>query len=267
MIRIRDNGLVYYQFENLAAHKGLTHAVFTRLGGVSLPPYDSLNVASVVGDDPEAVQTNRERIYAALNLPPERVVTGYQVHGTRVAAVGASLGGHLLPATDGLITNEPVALFLRFADCVPILLFDPVTRATGALHAGWRGTAAGMAAEGVRHMRQQFGSRPEDLIACIGPSIGPCCYQVGADFVEAMSAAWPGAQPFIQNTPDGPHADLWGMNRQQLLDAGVRQIEVAHLCTACHTDEFFSHRGNGGRTGRFGVILQPTKETTKTRRH
>jgi len=256
MIQVHKNGITYYQFESLAGRNGLAHAVFTRRGGVSLPPFHSLNVGASVGDNPAAVDANRAIVLGALGLSPDQVVTGFQVHSVNMARVGSKHCGQVLPATDGLLTREPVALFSRFADCVPILLYDPIRRAAAILHAGWRGTAEQIATLGVARMRAEFGSRPEDIITGIGPSIGPCCYEVGEDFVRAICSAWPGAEPFIRAENGRQSADLWAMNRQQLQDAGVRQIEESHICTACHRDEFFSHRGDGGRTGRFGVILR-----------
>lgn len=255
MIRVHENGLTYYQFESLAGCDGVKHAIFTRLGGVSLLPFHSLNLGGSVGDDPAAVDANRVAVFETLGLAPEQVITGYQVHSANVVCVGSEHGGRVLPGADGLLTKDPVALLSRFADCVPILLFDPVRRAAGILHAGWRGTAAQIAALGVRQMRAHFGTRPQDIIAGIGPSIGPCCYQVQDDFVRAICAAWPAARTHIHTNSGTTHADLWAMNRQQLLDAGVRKIEESCICTACHRDEFFSHRGDGGRTGRFGVIV------------
>ena len=256
MIRVQANGCVHYQFESLADQKGLQHAVFTRLGGVSAPPFDSLNVGATVGDSPLAVQANRARVLEALGLSPERVVTAYQVHSARVAPVGVSDGGHVVPGTDGLLSREGVALLLRFADCVPILLFDPAKRAIGLLHAGWKGTSARIVEKGVAQMQERFGSEPGHIVAAIGPSIGPCCYQVQEDFARDVSRAWPQAAAFIHRERNGYRADLWRMNHRQLADAGVRHIELAQLCTACHRDEFYSHRGDSGLTGRFAVVLR-----------
>jgi hypothetical protein len=259
MILVHKNSIIYYQFESLAGSDGLEHAVFTRHGGVSSPPFHSLNLGGGVGDDPAAVEANRAAVFRAVNVPPEQVVTGYQVHSATVACVGREDGGRVLPETDGLLTREPVALLSRFADCVPILLYDPSQRAAGLVHAGWRGTATQIAAIAVRSMAVQFGSRAQDILACIGPSIGPCCYSVREDFVEAICGAWPEARGFLYAENGTTRADLWAMNRQQLWDAGVRQIEVSQMCTACHRDEFFSHRGDGGRTGRFAVMLRLTE--------
>jgi YfiH family protein len=256
MIPIHNNGLLHYEFESLEAHKGLQHAVFSRLGGVSRPPYDSLNVGASVGDDPQAVRANNALVLDDLGVERSEVITAHLVHSTNVAVVGLLQGGQALPATDGLVSNAPVTLLLRFADCVPILLFDPLHRAIGLLHAGWKGTGAQIAAEGVRQLQRNFGSQPEDVVACIGPSIGPCCYRVGEDFVAEMSAVWPRSTSMIDRHKNVYYADLWEMNRQQLLDAGVRHVEMPGICTACRHDEFFSHRADGGLSGRFAVALR-----------
>lgn len=256
MIPVRKNGLLYYRFETLAGQRGIDHAVFTRLGGHSAPPFASLNVGATVGDDPAAVLENRRAVFAEMGLSPDDVVTCYQVHSANVAPVGTRHGGQVLPATDGLMSAEGVALFLRFADCVPIVLYDPVRHAAALVHAGWRGTAARIAAVGVARMAEHYGSRPGDILACLGPSIGPCCYRVGDDFLHAMAAEWPEAGNYILRRNGAHYADLWEMNRRQLVDAGVAQVEVARICTACRKDEFFSHRGDGGRTGRFAAIVR-----------
>ncbi len=255
LLRIEAQGLVYYQFAALCGQGGVAHALFTRLGGVSLPPYASLNVGASVGDDPQAVNENRRRMYAAFGLREDQVVSPHQVHSTIVAQVGRADGGRLLPATDGLVTAERgVALFLRFADCTPILLYDAQRQAVGLVHAGWRGTLEGIAAEGVAALARHFGSRPQDLWAGIGPCIGPCCYEVdaalGRAFSERLGAGVvrPGRERHFQ-------LDLAGANEAILRQAGVSRVEQARLCTACHVDEFFSHRREGGHTGRLGVLL------------
>jgi hypothetical protein len=161
----------------------------------------------------------------------------------------------VLAGTDGLVTDDPsIALMLRFADCQPILLYDPEQRVLALLHAGWRGVAQGIARRGVETMQEVFDCRPEQLIAGLGPAIGPCCYAVGHEVASAMGYALPDWRQVLH--PEGDHwrFDLPGANVQQLEAAGVRQIERADLCTACHTDEFFSHRGDHGPTGRFAVV-------------
>lgn len=257
MLRREVVGLVYYRFANLASHDEVIHGLFTRLGGVSPSPYDSLNVGHCVGDDDELVEANHARIYQALGISRGDVVTAHQVHGEQVAVVGHGDRGRVIPSTDALITNTPgVALMLRFADCLPVLLYDPTCRAIGLAHSGWRGTAKGIAAKTALSMMGAWGSRPCDIVAGLGPCIGPCCYQVGAEVVEVVKARFNHWQGLLQLQGDGSvHFDLWEANRRQLAELGVKEIEVSQLCTACRTDEFFSHRAEDGRTGRFAAIL------------
>jgi YfiH family protein len=170
--------------------------------------------------------------------------------------VGQEDKGRVCPRTDALITATPgVPLMLRFADCVPILFYDPARKVVGLAHAGWRGTVAGIAQATVEAMGRTFGCRPQDMIAGIGPAIGPCCYTVGADVVQAVRQAFPGGSERLTHRAGGHwQLDLWSANQVQLAECGVGQIEVAGLCTACHTEEWFSHRATGGKTGRFGVL-------------
>jgi YfiH family protein len=254
------NGLKTYHFESLVA-EGLVHAVFTRLGGTSQGPFASLNVGNGVGDDEAAVVENHRRIYAHLDLSAGQVSTAVQVHGNRVALVGGGDGGQLFPNTDGLVTGAPgVALLLRFADCQPILLYDPQNHALGLAHAGWRGVAQGIARRTIEAMQASFGSEPGRLIAGLGPAIGACCYTVGHDVAAAMGYALPDWSQVMHLQDDETWAfDISAANAQQLAAAGVKETEHAQLCTACHSDEFFSHRADGGRTGRFAVVayLEP----------
>jgi len=259
LLRQSAGNLVTYRFESLA-REGLVHAVFTRLGGVSSPPFDTLNVGHSVGDDPETVAANHARIYAHLSLGADQVATTRQVHSSRVAAVAVEDTGTGLPNTDGLVTSIPgVALLLRFADCQPILLYDPVVHALGLIHAGWRGIAQAIARRAVETMQETFGSRAQDLIAGLGPAIGPCCYTVGHNVASAMGYALPDWNQAMRQEEDGWRLDLSAANAQQLEATGVHRIERAHLCTACHNDIFFSHRADKGRTGRFAVValLEP----------
>jgi hypothetical protein len=255
LLRQGTNGLVTYHFESLAV-EGLVHAVFTRLGGVSQGPFTSLNVGRRVGDDEMAVAENHRRIYAYLLLGADQVVTAHQVHGNHVAVVGSDDTGSVIPNTDGLVTNTPgVALLLRFADCQPILLYDPARHAVGLIHAGWRGVAQGIARRAVEVMRESFGTRSQDLVAGLGPAIGPCCYTVGHEVAAAMGYAlrdW--KRVMSPQGEDEWRFDLPAANAQRLHAEGVRHIEQANLCTACHQDEFYSHRGDNGLTGRFAVV-------------
>jgi hypothetical protein len=260
LLRRESDGIVTYHFESLAV-EGLVHTVFTRIGGVSREPFDTLNVGRTVGDDEAAVAENHARVYQHLGLGAAQVTSPRQIHSNRVTAVGGAQAGSLVPDSDGLATATPgVGLLLRFADCQPILLYDPIRHALALVHAGWRGVAQGIARRAVETMVQAFGSRPGDLLAGLGPAIGPCHYIVGDKVAAAMGYVltdWSGAMSPLGE--DQWRLDLSAANAQQLAAEGVRQIELANLCTACHHDEFYSHRADDGHTGRFAVAayLQP----------
>lgn len=265
MLRVERDGLTWY---TLASYAGLpvVHGAFTRLGGGSRPPFADLNVGGHVGDDPAAVAANHRAIYSALGVDPARVVSARQVHGDRVARVDAADAGRTLEATDALITDVPsLLLVLRFADCVPVWLYDPRHHAVGLAHAGWQGTARCIAANAVCAMGEAFGSRPEEILAGLGPAIGPCCYEVGPDVIEALRVAVADVEALLSErqpngagkgaaVPDAAHLDLWQANVVQLRAVGVSQIETAGICTSCRVGEFFSHRREEGRTGRFAVV-------------
>lgn len=256
MRRLADGELVYYQFVQWPE---LKHGIFTRHGGVSAAPWASLNLGGNVGDDPAAVRHNHERMYAALEVDGSRACTVWQVHsGDTVLANGPVRGRRWLALADGIITDRPdTPLAMRFADCTPLLFFDPVRGVIGIAHAGWRGTVQGIGANTVRAMAQAFGCKPANIQAGIGPSIGPRRYQVGEEVVAAVQTYFGTTGGLIRRDPaDGSaYLDLWEANRRDLQRAGVEQIEVAGICTAERTDEFFSHRAEKGRTGRFGAVL------------
>lgn len=258
MRRVDASGLVYYQFEQWTNGTPLVHALFTRLGGTSLPPWASLNVGGTVGDDLAAVRENLRRMYSVLDLDGMRACTVWQVHGADAVAVCSPvMHRRWLARADGMVTDVPgLPLVMRYADCAPIMLYDPVRRAVGLAHAGWRGTVLGTATSTVEAMCTAFGTRVQDIQAGIGPCIGPERYQVGEDVVQAMHDAFGHTDGLIRRDGDGSaYLDLWATNRLALERAGVEQIEIAGLCTATRTDEFFSHRAEGGLTGRFGVVV------------
>lgn len=249
------NGIGLYTFDSLDHCDSIIHAISTRHGGTSSAPFATLNLSRAAGDDPRNVSTNTRRLHAALALDASATVDASQVHGARVAIVGAADRGTCIADVDALLTNEPgVSLLLRFADCVPILLFDPSHRAIAAVHAGWRGTVGQIATHAVTAMGAQFYTRPRDLIACIGPSIGPCCYRVGADVIIQVRAAFSDSDELLVTRDGATHFDLWQANARQLQTLGVEQIEIAKLCTAEHTNDFYSARVQG-KTGRFGAII------------
>ena len=249
------NGVTYFTFPQLTA-LGVHHVIGTRLGGVSSPPFDTLNVSLSVGDDPQRVEENRRRLAALVDIAPTQLVTAWLVHGRDVARVNGEHRGHRIPYYDALMTNEPgVPLFMTFADCLPIIVYDPVRRAVALAHAGWRGTAAGIMEHTLLAMHEAYGTRPQEVIVGFGPAIRACHYEVGPDVVEAFRLL--GRTPPVLHPADNGHArlDLVETNRRQAASLGVSEFLTASHCTACHTDLFFSHRAEHGQTGRFGVVV------------
>lgn len=251
------HALPHYVFETLASDRRLLHAVFTRHGGVSEGPFSSLNVSTATGDDPARVDANRERILAALDRPRHSLVMAGLVHGTAVARVTAASagqplqgGGHYVHGVDALVTDDPrVTLLLTAADCAQVFFVDERRAAIGLAHAGWRGAVAGVLGATVQAMHAHFGSHPAQLTAAVGPCLGPCCARFSDPHRELPD--W--CATFIH----GHHVDLWAITRSQLIAAGLDDgaITVAGICTVCRRDTFFSHRGDGGRTGRFAAAL------------
>ncbi len=258
MHRLTNGAVAYYQFDQWQHTPGLVHGVFTRLGGVSAAPWASLNVGSLVGDDPAAVDRNAILMHEALGLNREKSVTVWQVHGCHaVIATERPADRRWLAEADAIATDRVgLPINMRFADCVPILLYDPTHHAIGMAHAGWRGTVADVVSSALETMRTAFGSQPADVQAAIGPSIGPDHYQVGEEVVEAVQKAFGTLEKLVRRAENGSaYLDLWAANRLALERAGVTQIEVSGLCTVEHVDEFYSHRAEHGKTGRFGAVM------------
>ncbi|MEW6726748.1 MAG: peptidoglycan editing factor PgeF [Bacillota bacterium] len=260
------NGLTFYEVSSFKFYEGVVAAFSTRHGGVSKPPYDSLNLGLHVGDEPASVLHNRELFAKALQLNPQMVVCGAQVHGSEVAEVtgfhagrGSADAADALPGVDALVTAEAgVPLTAFFADCVPLWFYAPRQRVVGLAHAGWRGTAAKIAVKTVRFLCLRWGIEPAEILAAVGPSIGPCCYEVGSEVAGAFRTLSPEWPLFLQKLDRNWRLDLWEANRLLLVgDAGLqaRNIEVAGICTACRHDLFFSYRAGGGRTGRMGAVI------------
>jgi len=252
------SGLAWYAFtgEPLSCHRGFTHAIVTRLGGVSLAPFDGLNLGGTVGDEPSAVKENHRLLCQALDIAPEQIVSPHQVHGNRVACVSTGDGGSTIPETDALITASPhVALLLRFADCVPVLFYDRVHHVTALSHAGWRGVAAGVVPATVGEMTRQFGTRAHDLWAGVGPAIDVTHYEVGEEVVTAVESTLSHESAVSECRGGRWYLDLPGAVAAQLRDLEVGQIELSKLSTAARTDEWYSHRAEKGKTGRFGVLV------------
>lgn len=238
------------------------HCFSTRFGGVSEGALASLNLGVHRGDKPANVLENYRRLGEAVGFDPKRTVFTKQIHSDIIERVGVSDCGRGLIVSvengcDGLVTNEPeVVLTVFSADCTPILLYDPVAKAVGAVHAGWRGTAAAIAAKAVERMAAEFGSKPENIRAAIGPCISQCCFETDRDVPEAMLNAFgDAAKEAIRETGSKYYVNLKALNALALTRAGVRQIDIATECTACEPERFWSHRRVGNRRGSLAAMI------------
>jgi polyphenol oxidase len=243
---------------------GVTALVSTRHGGVSVAPYNSLNLGDHVGDDPAAVLENRRRLAAALGV--DRLTVADQQHGNAVVVVDAANAGRghdgvadsvsAFPATDAMITNRPgVALTILVADCAPVVLFDPVNRAIGVAHCGRAGTVRGLLPRTVQAMAATFGSAPEHLLVGIGPAIGPASYEIGDAQAAEVTAAFGDAGLLKPTEPGHCTLDMIGGLRIQLRQAGLSDANIHDMAidTRTATDEFFSDRA-ARPCGRFMAV-------------
>ena len=235
------------------------HGFTTRGGGTSEPPFDSLNLGGRVGDEPGRVAENWRRLEAATGLRFARV---RQVHGARVVRLDA--GCEPAEEADAIVSaSGGVAATVSVADCVPVLLADPESGAVAAVHAGWRGTMAHAAAEGARALSRECGAAPARLLAVVGPSIGPCCYEISPDLAAIFARVF-GAGVIREG--GRPRLDLWAATTQVLLDAGLKpdRVEILGRCTSCEPAAFFSHRRDAGRTGRQVGFVAPRARAPTT---
>jgi len=247
----RNNGIPLFRFHNLSAFPQLYHGVTTRQGGVSAPPFDSLNMARHVGDTDRRVAVNRQRVWS--RFKGSDPVCLHQVHGNSVAVLDdtATKGAVPLAAeADAMVTDRPGQLLtILVADCQAVMLFDPSRAVIANIHSGWRGSIANIIGRTVAVMRDRFGCDPAGIHAGIGPSLGPCC----AEFVhyedEIPASLW--SYRVSEN-----HFDFWAISRDQLVGAGLPEdhIEAARLCTHCRSDLFFSYRASR-RTGRMAAVI------------
>jgi len=250
-------------FDLLAKETEVLHAVTTRQGGGSLPPFDSLNLGLHVGDDPERVIGNYELLSAALAFRLDTLVACKQVHGDRVIEVREGDERRLSflqcrEEGDALVTSVPgLVLMVRIADCLPVMFFDPLRKVAGIAHAGWRGTVKEIAAKTVEVIMSRYNSDPARILVGIGPGIGPCCYEVDERVSSLFTKSFSSGEQLITERNGKQYLDLWEANRKQLLEAGIRaeNIEVAGLCTSCQNQLLFSHRKDKGKTGRFGALI------------
>lgn len=260
-----DGDLLYYTFPVLDAVPFVRHAFSTRLGGVSEGIYASMNLSFGRGDDPVRVRANFDRLCGAIGVSADDIVLSRQEHHTAVRHVTAADRGKGITRErdyddfDGLLTDEPgLVLCTQYADCVPLLFADPVRRVVGTSHSGWKGTVAEMGRVTVEHMVNDYGCRREDIVAGIGPSIGPCCFEVDAPVYEQFAAMPVFTESCVRRMPgDKFIIDLWQVNRRILLSAGLREehISVTDLCTRCRPDVLWSHRATGGVRGSLAALI------------
>lgn len=267
----QQGDLQYYTIPDFAASGLVIHGFTARHGGSSEGPYTSLNLAFHVGDDPEKVRANRRTVAGALKFAVEKLVTAEQVHGDRIMVVTAQQAGmgamdyeSALPATDALITNVPgIPLAAFYADCVPVFILDPVSKAVGLAHAGWKGTVRKIAQKTILRMSEIYGTRPGDCLIGIAPSVGPCCYEVDSLVSGEFEKEYDDLSGLL--TPLSPgkwRLDLWAANQRQLLEIGVRQenVNISRICTCCNKNILFSYRGENGLTGRMGAFIMLTSK-------
>ena len=265
-VRLKEGTLPLLYFPLLEETGLITHCFTTRQGGVSQGVCASLNLSFTRGDDPKAVEQNFQRVAEALGVTTDRFVLSHQTHTTNVRKVGKEDAGcgitreDCLKDVDGLITNEPgLVLSTFYADCVPLYFLDPVHKAIGLSHSGWRGTVGRMGRETLKAMEREYQTRPKDTLCVIGPSICQDCYEVSQDVIQAFSQEFgPGAREFyVENARGRYQLDLWKANEAVLEEAGVKRehIATAGLCTCCNHKLLFSHRASGGKRGNLGAFF------------
>ena len=262
-----ENGVVYLTWPAIEKIEGIRHAFSTRIGGVSKEHLSSMNLSFSRGDDPANVRENYRRFCEAAGFEVENIVTSDQAHTTKVRYVTKADCGSGVTRDrdfhdiDGMITDEPgVVLATFYADCVPLYFVDPVHRAIGLSHSGWRGTVHRMGRVTVERMTREFGTRPEELVTAIGPSICQDCYEVSEDVAEAFEKAFPPEESaqILENRGGGKYQlDLWKANEFILLRAGIvrENLDVTDLCTCCNSDKLFSHRASHGKRGNLGCFI------------
>lgn len=261
------NHVPYIQFKNLSATGIVKHGFSTRKGGVSTGIFSSMNLNFKRGDDPDAVLENYRRMAAALNMRVEDMVLSDQTHTTNVRVITEEDRGKgiLRPQdysdVDGMITNVPgIVLVTSYADCVPLYFVDPVRKAIGLSHSGWKGTVGHIGQKTVWKMHEVYGSEPKDIVAAIGPSICQSCYEVSDDVAEAFRANFTAdeAADILLDKGNGKYQlDLWKANWYVLTDAGIlhEHLSVTDLCTACHPNLLWSHRKTNGQRGGLSAFL------------
>ncbi|NOQ27532.1 MAG: peptidoglycan editing factor PgeF [Bacteroidales bacterium] len=253
------NDIKYLQFKNLSDFNNLNHFSSTRIGGLSSGKLESLNLGYTVNDNPKNVSDNLDLLANTLGFERKQLVSPKQTHSANIGIVKTE--NDIFPDTDALITKVPnLCIFIRTADCVPILLFDPVNKAIAAIHSGWKGTIQKISKLTIDLMQKEYGTNPKDIIAGIGPSIGREVYEVGSEVIEQFNKSF-GNNFCVTPIKDSKKGllDLWKVNKKILFDSGIpeNQIEIAEICTYSNPELFYSARRDGVKTGRLatGIII------------
>ncbi len=250
------NGVSFYTFSPLNKFcDRIVHGFSTRKGGTSSPPYDSLNLGLHVEDNEETVIANRKKIIGVLGFSIEDAIALNQVHGNKIVKIDKCSCGKELSSADGMITNQPnILLMTHYADCVPIYVYDPVSNSIGLAHAGWKGTVLKVAKNLVEELNNNYGVKPKNCIAVIGPSIGSCCYQVNEKVIGPLKKSIPRWRECLV---DEDFLNLWWSNKLVLQESGIKNqnIYISRLCTSCEVEDFYSHRRDKGTTGRMAAFL------------
>jgi YfiH family protein len=228
-----------------------------RYGGVSPKPWSSLNMATSVGDSRESVIENRRRIAKCLSFQEDSIFDVWQVHSNRVIhAMDSRNLDQPHQKADAIITNKPnVTIMMLFADCVPVMMYDPKNNVASLVHAGWQGTVNEVVGETVKSMKEKYGCKPEDLVACIGPSICVDHYIIGKDVAEKVERSFENTEQILIKKDGKTHLDLQIANRIILQKHGIKNIQNSNICTACNTSDWYSHRAEKGKTGRFAAVI------------
>lgn len=256
-----EDGVLYLSYPKLEQTGLVKHGFSTRVGGVSEGIYSSMNLSFTRGDDEEAVRENYRRMVCALDVENKTLIKPLQTHTTCVHQVTKENKDQVLQDIDGLITDEKdVCLVTTYADCVPLFFVDPVHKAIGLSHSGWRGTVGKIGRETLRRMHEEFGTEAADVIAAIGPSICQDCYEVSEDVIVEFKAAFDEKywEDLYYKKEHGKYQlNLWKANEIILLEAGVllSNLAVTNVCTCCNSELLFSHRASKGERGTLAAFL------------
>lgn len=263
--------LLLLTFPHLVHHQELLQAVSTRHGGVSTGSYSSLNLGFHVGDNQDAVKRNHELVSQSLQFDLASLISCQQIHHNSIALIDPSYHGkncflpaHALPETDGLISDVPgITLMTRYADCVPLFFYSPARHTVALAHAGWKGTLGHIGPRVVELLSEAMKCQRQDIRVALGPSIGPCCYEISSSMaVQAARELAGGGKCLRESRGTRLLFNLWQANKRELLHAGIREenLYCANLCTACNVNRFFSYRKEKGVTGRFGAFIGLRKQ-------